>query len=66
MTKTCSEVCEILKSMNLDQYGNICLEKGIDGSTLAFITEDGLKELGILSPLDRSKILGYVARERAV
>lgn len=64
MMKTTSDVCEALVSINLGQYSSIFTEKRVDGSTLAYITEDGLKELGILSPLDRSRILGYVARER--
>jgi len=43
ITKTSNDVCEILKSLKLGQYETTFLENGIDGSTLAFITEDGFK-----------------------
>lgn len=42
-----------------------CIEdNAVDGAILSFITDDGLKVIGVSNALDRAKILATVAKKK--
>lgn len=63
MSFTVDDVCRELTEMKMEeQYIHTFREQQIDGAVLSFMNEDGLKQLNIQDPLQRARILGFVAR----
>lgn len=49
----------LLERLQLDQYEDVFRDASVDGLVLADLTDDLLKEMGVLNPLHRLKILRH-------
>ena len=59
-----AEVERLLSDLGLQQYGTSFAENAIDAETLADLTEDDLRELGVMALGHRKKILKAIAERR--
>lgn len=50
--------------MNMDQYTQCIEDNAIDGATLAFMSDESLKVIGVSNALHRAKILATIAKKK--
>lgn len=63
---TSNEVHGVLAELGLQNYSANFEKAGVDGGMLSVMDDSSLSELGVSSSLDRKRILGWIANQKAL